>query len=194
MRFKKVIATGVVAVFLMISGVAHAQVLPKFGIKGGVNYSTFNNTDNVDYKPGFVGGIYSNINIPATPVSIQPEVLFAQYGADIEGSDASFNINYIQVPVLLKFGFGLASVKPNVFFGPYMGFNIKSEVKNNDASINLDDQAEDTDFGIAVGAGIDISKFSIGVRYTAGLKNVANSSIDSEAKNGAIALSLGVAF
>ncbi len=194
MRFKKLIAGSVLAAFLMISGIAHAQVLPKFGIKGGVNYSTFNNADNVEYKPGFMGGIYSNINIPATPVSIQPEVLFAQYGANIEGTDASFNVNYIQVPVLLKFGFGVAGVKPNVFFGPYAGFNIKSEVKNNDGSINLDDQFEDTDFGVAVGAGIDISKFSIGVRYTAGLKNVANSSLNSDAKNGAIALSLGIAL
>lgn len=194
MKFQKVISGSILAVLLLFSGVSHAQVLPKFGIKAGGNLTTFNNADNVEYKPGFVGGIYSNINIPGTPVAVQPEVLFAQYGANIEGSDASFDINYLQVPVLLKFGFGAAGIKPNVFFGPYMGFNLSSKIKNADGALNLNDQAKDTDFGVAVGAGIDIRKISLGLRYTAGLTDIANDSFNNDAKNGAFALTVGIAF
>ena len=171
-----------------------AQVLPQFGIKGGLNYSTFNNVDGVEYKPGLLVGAFVDFNIPATPMSIQPEILYSQYGANIEDSDASFNVNYLQVPVLIKFGFPTPGVKPNVYFGPYMGFNIKSEIKNDDASLNLDDQTEDTDFGVIVGAGVDVSKFRVGLRYTAGLTAAAKENFSEDAKNGGIALTLGIAF
>ena len=194
MNIKKILSAFLLTTLLAVAGTAQAQVLPKIGVKGGLNYSTFNNTDNVEYKPGFVGGLFMKIKVPATPMAIQPEVLYAQYGAEIDQTDASFSVNYIQVPVLLKFGFDTPGVRPNVFFGPYVGFNVKSEIKNNDGSINLDDQAKDTDFGVAVGAGIEVSKFTVGLRYTAGLTDVANDNFNDEAKNGALALTVGVSF
>ncbi|MEQ8524280.1 porin family protein [Gracilimonas sp.] len=194
MNVKRVLICGLFITLMTCGITTQAQVLPKFGVKAGANYSTFNNTDNVEYKAGFVGGIYSSIKVPASPLTIQPEVLYVQYGAGIENSDAWFRVNYLQIPVLLKFGFNTPGVQPNVFFGPYMGINLNSEVKNESGSINLDDQAEGTDFGIAVGAGLDISKFNIGLRYTAGLKDVANDNFNDEAKNGAFALTVGVEF
>ncbi len=194
MKLRNAIIGMVTGVFFMLGSIAQAQVLPKFGVKAGANYSTFNNTDNVEYKAGFVGGVYSSIKVPASPLTIQPEVLYAQYGAGIENSDAWFRVNYLQIPVLLKFGFNTPGIQPNVYFGPYMGFNLNSEVKNESGSINLDDQAEGTDFGVAVGAGLDVRKFNIGLRYTAGLKDVANDNFNDEAKNGAFALTVGVEF
>ncbi|MGN8225464.1 porin family protein [Gracilimonas sp. BCB1] len=194
MKLRSAIIGMVTGVFFTLASVAQAQVLPKIGIKAGANYSTFNNTDDVEYKTGFIGGIYSSIKVPASPLTIQPEVLYAQYGAGIENSDAWFRVNYLQIPVLLKFGFNTPGIKPNVYFGPYMGINLNSEIKNESGSINLDDQAEGTDFGIAVGAGLDVRKFNIGLRYTAGLKDVANDNFNDEAKNGAFALTVGVEF
>jgi hypothetical protein len=194
MNFKRILSTLLFAAIVGSASSAQAQVLPKFGVKAGLNYSTFNNTDNVDYKPGLLAGVYANIKVPASPMAIQPEVLYAQYGANIDQTDAYFRVNYIQVPVLLKFGFDTPGVKPNVYFGPYVGFNVKSTIKNGDGSLNLNDQVKDTDFGVAVGAGVDISKFNIELRYTAGLKNVANSNFNDDAKNGAIALTVGVSF
>lgn len=179
---------------VVFSSSAQAQVLPKFGIKGGLNYSTFNNTDDVEYKAGFIVGAFVDIPIPATPVSVQPEVLYATYGTNIKNSDASLDISYLQIPVLLKFGFPTPAVSPNVFFGPYMGFKLKSEIKNNDIAINLDDQTEDTDFGVVVGAGVDISKLRVALRYTAGLTNVAKSGFNDDSKNGALALTIGISF
>lgn len=194
MKLRSAIIGIVTGVFFTLASVAQAQVLPKFGVKAGANYSTFNNTDNVEYKAGFVGGIYTSIKVPASPLTIQPEVLYAQYGAGIENSDAWFRVNYLQIPVLLKFGVNTPGVQPNVYFGPYMGINLNSEIKNESGSINLDDQAEGTDFGVAVGAGLDVRKFNIGLRYTAGLKDVANDNFNDEAKNGAFALTVGVEF
>mgnify|MGYP001627887288 CR=1 FL=1 len=171
-----------------------AQVLPEFGVKGGLNYSTFNDTENVEYKPGFLVGAFMNLNIPASPISIQPEVLYSQYGAKAEDADFEFNVNYIQVPVLLKFGFETPAASPNVYFGPYMGFNTAANVENNDGSINLEDNVNDTEFGVLVGAGVDVSNFRLGLRYSAGLSNIANDDFNDSAKNGALALTVGVAF
>jgi hypothetical protein len=171
-----------------------AQSLPEFGIKGGFNYSTFNDTDNVEYKGGFLVGAYANFKIPASPISVQPEVLFAQYGANVEDSEARFIVNYVQIPVLLKFGFDLPAASPNVYFGPYMSFNTKAEIENNNGALNLEDSANDTEYGVVVGAGLDVSKIRLGLRYTAGLTNVADDSFDSSAKNGAIAFTVGIAF
>lgn len=179
-----------------ITSQTKAQVLPEFGLKGGWNYSTFNDTDGVEYSSGFLIGGYLNFKIPASPVSIQPEVLYAQYGAAAENADFEFNVDYVQIPVLLKFGFDIpaAPVRPNVHFGPYMGINTKAEVANNDGSFNLADDAKDTTFGVVVGGGVDISKFRLGLRYTAGLTNVADDNFNDSAKNGAIALTAGIAF
>ena len=176
------------------STLSTAQSLPEFGIKGGLNYSTFNDTDGFEYKTGFLIGGYANFKIPLSPVSVQPEVIYAQYGANINNSDAQVVVNYIQVPVLLKFGFELPAVSPNVYFGPYMSFNTKAEIKNNDGSLNLEDNVNDTEYGVVVGAGLDVSKIRLGLRYTAGLTNVANDNFNPSAKNGAIALTVGIAF
>lgn len=179
---------------VLFSPTTQAQVLPKFGVKGGLNYSTFNNTDDVEYKPGFVVGAFVDIPIPATPVSVQPEVLYATYGTNIKDTDASINISYLQIPVLLKFGFPTPAASPNVFFGPYMGFKMKSEIKNDDISFNLEDETEDTDFGVVVGVGVDITKIRVALRYTAGLTNVAKSGFNDDSKNGALALTVGISF
>lgn len=189
--------TKIASLILLIAGLTiqlKAQVLPEFGVKGGLNYATFNDTENVEYKPGFLIGGYLNFKIPASPMSVQPEILYAQYGAKAEDADFEFDVNYIQVPVLLKFGFETPAAQPNVYFGPYMGFNTKAEVENNDGSINLEDSAKDTEFGVVVGAGVDVSKLRLGLRYTAGLTNVADDDFNDSAKNGALALTVGIAF
>ncbi len=193
--FKKIAALLLVSVLTIgVSTESNGQVLPKFGIKGGLNYATLNNVDDVEYRPGILIGGFAKFNVPASPMSVQPEILYTQYGSDIEDSDASFKLNYIQVPILLKFGFSAPGVTPNVYFGPYANFLLNSEVANNTGSLNLEDNTKNSTFGIIIGAGIDVSKFQLGVRYSAGLTNVADDNFNDEAKNGAFALTVGVSL
>lgn len=174
-----------------------AQNNTTVGLKGGLNYSTFNNTDNVEYKAGLLAGTFINIKIPESPVAIQPELLFAQYGANIEDSDGKFSVNYVQLPVLAEFYYGdeYSSTRPKVFFGPYLGFNVGAELENPDIAINAEDYFSNTDAGVVVGAGVDVNNVVIGFRYTAGLTNVvSDEDYQDEQKNGAFALTLGVKF
>jgi len=182
---------------LLFANRAEAQLLPEFGIKGGLNLSTISNLDGSESKAGILAGAFVKLNVPASPVAIQPELLFVQYGANDESSDAKIILNYIQVPVLLSFGFDVpaAPVAPNVFFGPYVGFNTKAENDDGDGNTaDLDDFINGTDFGVVVGAGLDVSKFRIGLRYTAGLSNIFEDDFEDGEKNGGIALTVGVGF
>ncbi|MEX0723111.1 MAG: porin family protein [Gracilimonas sp.] len=196
MSLKKIVSGIIIGAFIFVGSTAQAQVLPKFGVKAGVNYSTFNNADNVEHKAGFLGGVYAKINIPATPMAIQPEILYAQYGANDANSDASFSADYIQVPVLAKFGFGAPAVpvKPEVFFGPYAGFNINSEIEGGGGAVNADDFFKDSDFGVVVGAGVQVTKLSFEFRYTAGLTDVFEDQYADGEKNGAFSLTVGINF
>lgn len=194
---KAVMLMSALLLAMVFSTKVKAQLLPEFGIKGGVNFATLNNADDLESKTGILAGAFVKLNIPASPIAIQPEVLYAQYGYKAEGDDSFVALNYIQIPVLLKFGFDLpaAPVAPNVFFGPYLGFNTKAEADDgDDNTVDVDDFFTDTDYGVVVGAGLDITKFRIGLRYTAGLTNVLEDDFEDGEKNSAIALTVGIAF
>ncbi len=196
MKNKLTLLSVVTGLVLLFSATAQAQVLPKFGVKAGLNYSTFSNLDGTDYKAGFIGGVYAKFNIPASPAAIQPEILYAQYGAKDEASDAKLSVDYIQIPVLAKFGFGAPGVpvKPEVFFGPYAGFNVNSEIEDSNISVDADDFFKNTDFGVVVGAGVQLSKLNFEFRYTAGLTDVFEDQYSDGEKNGAFSLAVGINF
>ncbi|MDZ7805885.1 MAG: porin family protein [Gracilimonas sp.] len=196
MKNKISILSIVTGLILLFSATAQAQVLPNIGIKAGLNYSTFNNSDGSEYKAGFLGGVYANINVPGTPMAIQPEILYAQYGANDENSDAKLSVDYIQIPVLAKFGFGAPGVpvRPEVFFGPYAGFNINSEIEDSNLSVDADEFFKNSDWGVVVGAGVQLSKLNFELRYTAGLTDVFEDQYADGEKNGALALTVGISF
>ena len=200
---KTYLKTGILSTVLVLimafSTNVKAQLLPEFGIKGGINFATLNNADGAEaeYKTGVLAGAFVKLNIPASPIAVQPELLFVQYGYKVKGMSGSATLNYVQIPVLLKFGFNVpaAPVKPNVYFGPYYGINIKAESDDGAGNTSdVDDFFSDTDYGVVVGAGLDISKFRIGLRYTAGLANALEDDFEDGEKNGAIALTVGIAF
>ncbi|MEP2446983.1 MAG: porin family protein [Balneola sp.] len=196
-NLKSEIAGCVVILIILFSSSLNAQILSEFGIKGGANFAILSNLDGSETKTGILAGVYTKIKIPVTPVSVQTEVLYAQYGAKQTGGDQDIILNYIQVPVLLKFGFNVpaAPVKPNVFFGPYLSFKTKAEFENS-VAVNPDsfnNNVRDQDYGVVVGAGLDIGKLRFNLRYSAGLINIFEEGANGE-KNGGIAITFGVAL
>lgn len=196
MKKKTTIISVITGILFLFGATAQAQVLPKFGVKAGLNYSTFNNADGAEYKAGFLGGVYANINIPGSPAAIQPELLYAQYGANAEGTDGKLSVDYIQIPVLAKFGFGApgVNIRPEVFFGPYAGFTINSELEDAGFSVDADEVFKNSDFGVVVGAGLQVTKLNFELRYTAGLTDVFEDAYADGEKNGAFALAVGINF
>lgn len=157
-----------------------------FGVKGGMNVSSLSKDSGLDdqkSKIGFNAGVFANIPI-ASSFSIQPEVLYSQYGNKTDFTtlgtkySASTKLDYITVPVMFQYNF-----IPNLYVeaGPEFGFMVsaKNKVKNesngnSSSTDNYKDNLNTFNFGIGLGAGYYFTpNFGVTARYVAGITDVA---------------------
>lgn len=187
---KKVMLT---AVAVMAFGLSNAQDV-KFGAKAGLNMSNFGgDVENNKMKAGFQVGGFAEIKI-SEKFAVQPELVFSNLGAkfDLDGVTATENLNYIAIPVMAKY---FVADKFSIEAGPQIGFLMSAKIKAEGESVDVKDEFNSTDFGLNVGVGYDITEnIGVGLRYTAGLSNIAKDSGDFKANNSNIALSVGYKF
>ena len=156
---------------------------PKFGVKGGVNFSNLYTEDVEDNNvlTGFNLGVFAKLPITQT-FAIQPELAYTTKGAELEYNNAfvngtsTFKLNYLELPVLLVVNL---SENFNIHGGPYFAYLIDGKATNDsqgtlfDAENNLDnDDFNKFDTGISVGIGYDTNKIGFGIRYNYGLQKV----------------------
>jgi outer membrane immunogenic protein len=159
----------------------------RFGIKGGMNVSSLSNDGTLDdqgSKIGFNAGVFANIPV-ASSFSIQPEVLYSQYGdkydETISGNrySSARHLDYVAVPVMFQYNF-----IPNLYVeaGPEFGLlvNAKNKLKNETNNDTLNESGDYKDslnkfnFGIGLGAGYYFTdNIGITARYVAGLTDIA---------------------
>lgn len=167
-----------------MSQALHAQL--GFGIKGGINYNSdsFSEVKNdvlsgAKSKTGFHAGIWLRAKIPVVGLYIRPELIYTQLGNQVNYSptgttttETDFTFKKIDVPVLLgkKFlGVG------NVFVGPSFQYILGSDFGFSDLkSVDSDGFT----VGLVVGAGIEVSKLGLDIRYERGFNDVASSFMD----------------
>ncbi|MCS4302582.1 MULTISPECIES: porin family protein [Chryseobacterium] len=157
-----------------------------FGVKGGMNVSSLSKDSGLDdqkSKIGFNAGVFANIPV-ATSFSIQPEVLYSQYGNKSDYTlggtkySASTKLDYITVPVMFQY-----NALPNLYLeaGPEFGFMVsaKNKFKNestgqSSTTDNYKDNLSTFNFGIGLGAGYYFTpNLGITARYVAGLTDIA---------------------
>lgn len=166
------------------------------GIKGGLNVSNLYVDDVTDENArfGFHAGLYAQI-FSSEVFAIQPELLYSTKGSkntydDLvfgEG-DVKFNLNYLEVPVLAVIKLGTAA---ELHFGPYWSYLLAANIDvdgDTDTFEELDrDSFRSWDFGLAGGVGLNFGSTQIGVRYSKGLRKIADSdqaqSMLGDAKN-----------
>jgi hypothetical protein len=179
--------TGILTMVLALSitslkGQSSDQNNIRFGIKGGLNISNMYTKDVQDNNTimGFHGGLF--LKLPITSVlSFQPELLYTMKGSELTynsfiSGKASFSLNYIEMPLLAVINL---TKNFNIHGGVYLAsltgvkitnkssvdlFNFESDLKKSDFEM--------FDYGLVAGAGLDLNKFSIGIRYEYGLKPV----------------------
>lgn len=227
----------VMALVIVFGLVLTQDLHPKrFGIKSGANFANvYNVEDALDYetKIGFiVGGFYRfDLN---NHLAIQPEAYFSMKGTNGGGTetydyfggtitetyDYTFKLNYLEIPVLLKYKIPTSGkLKPSLFLGPCVAFKLSARLigsyKYEETYVypgdsgyysyeeNFDeevDAVERTDFGLVIGAGLDIEMGSgsllIEARYNLGLSGLSKfaDASDPGAKNAVFTLMLGIAF
>lgn len=195
---------GFIAALLACSATTYAQG-PSGGIRAGVNLADLSfssETEVTDSKnlTGLVVGGFATVPLTGI-VAFQPEVLFSRQGTRFseQGQTAKIKIDYVQVPLLGRFGFAKNSAAA-VLVGPSLGFRTRGRIEVPGApaafSNEFEDQLARFDLGLVAGVTADVGKHGvIDGRYTWGLLNIAkDSSEPGTAKNRVFSATAGFRF
>ena len=203
MRLRRVVICLPAVMLLMVPSTVAAQGI-SYGVKGGINFASLSFDPSEDINTGTRIGIAAGgfVALPlGSRLTIQPEGLFSQKGekADLDGVVAKLELDYIEVPVLLKYAITQgASRSFHVFGGPSMAFKVRSRATASFGGTTVEtgeENIKDTDFGVVFGAGMDFGKWSVDGRYTMGLADINNDeSDDTKIRTRTISVLAGIRF
>jgi hypothetical protein len=159
-----------------------------FGIHFGGTWTRASTDDegvDLSQGSGVVAGIFFGGNRDGR-AGLQGEISYLTKKVNASGidEDGAFDFDlknkYIQIPILLRINTGSRSNNgPCLFFLVGPSFDIKLSDNLGDIfddafddSINIDDIYEGVEYGIMAGAGFEVARFGVQVRYTWGLNNI----------------------
>jgi len=171
------------------AGTVNAQDV-KFGVKLGMNVSSVNESgpNSLDSKTGFLIGVTTEVKL-TDKLSLQPELLLSKQGAKSETNDFTLELNYIAVPVMVKYyiadGFSVEA-------GPQFSFLMKDKLSSDSGNQTADISAESFDLMANLGFGYQLKNgLFFQTRYNLGLTNFDE---NPKVKNGVFQMSLGYQF
>ena len=147
-----------------------AQILPsfQFGVKGGMNLTNLSKTGTFSSsnQAGYLGGLWMRFG--ALGFNFQPEAYITSKDVTVDGSQAKFTS--VDLPLLFGGKVGAFGVGGRFYMGPLVSFAINKDqnfgaAASNIVKLNYDNQ----NYAWQFGAGVDVRKISIDLRYEAGL-------------------------
>ena len=156
------------AVFAMGSIAAFSQNGSGFGIKGGLNYSAngdyFESIGDAAREPdrnvGYHVGLYGKIGV--SRLYFRPELMYTKTKSDYQGEQ--FDVSKLDAPLLL----GAKIIGPlHVFAGPAFQYILDTEFDG----IAINDIENDFTVGLNIGAGLNLGKVGIDIRYERGFSD-----------------------
>lgn len=154
---------------LALFAVEPAKAEFKIGVKGGVNISSVHFNETILSSSNVTGyniGPMAEFVVPLVGIGVDAAILFNQKGLEI--GTTTMKTNYLDIPVNLKWKFGIPLVKVYATAGPYVSFRLGGDKIWN----VIDDQLEAKSFGAGLnfGAGVElISHLQLGFNYGLGL-------------------------
>ena len=195
--------TGLVLIILMAFIAVPAKSQLKFGVKGGLNISSVHlNSDilKADNVTGFQIGPMIETTIPLIGVGLDAAILYSQKGMDVKsetGTSTNVKTDYIDVPVNLKWKFGLPIIKGYLAAGPYIGFRVGGDkFWEIPGSVVGQVKAKNFSAGLNFGAGVElISHLQVGINYGLGLTdNYSAEKYDLNAKTRGWSVTAAILF
>ena len=109
-----------------------------YGVRMGINISSLSgNKETLSTKTGFnIGGVIGLRLSDTTPIFLESGLYYTQRGA--KSGKAEVNLNYLEVPVLIKAGFNVTddiAVLP--FIGPYFSLGVSGKKKGYETEISV---------------------------------------------------------
>ena len=187
----------ILLVITLVLSATYTQAQTRFGIKGGLNFSTFavsagSGTITPDSKTGINFGIISEIPL-ATDFYLQPGLLFSTKGSKSAGETLS--TNNLEIPINALYKLNAGSVKVLGFAGPYIGYAVSGKSGSDKITFSGDNKMMNAlDLGFNFGAGVEISNFQITAQYGLGLTNILANSGDLKMKNKVFGVSVAYFF
>jgi len=138
-------------------------------VKGGLSFAKVTESaylPNLDMRTGFAAGI--SLGLPMGGLTVRPEVFFVQKGGKL-ANDASFELNELNVPLLLQFTFPVPVLSPFLLAGPQAEYEL--------TCTKADVDCVDTNslrWGFVVGAGAHVGGLTVEGRYDWTLSNLAD--------------------
>jgi hypothetical protein len=189
-----------IGLYLLVCSLpASAQIT--YGVRAGVNLADVSFSDGPEVPTkGRVGptiGVFARIPVWGR-LSVQPEAIYSVKGSSLEAFDlkTSYLVDYLEVPVLLRFP---VTRTVHVLGGPAFASRLRArsrtEFGGSTEEVDISDDVERFDLGIAAGAGIAFGRWILDGRVTYGLSDTdADPSDEVKIRNRAFSLSAGFTF
>ncbi len=197
----------ILAVLLLVSmGLSFAQ--PYFGFRGGLNVTNVKITDDdsdeakTDDRYGYHGGLFMQYPLGKYFI-IEPSLLYSQRGYErtieiplLEDIKTKVNMDYIELPLALKFDINISDVHIQPAVAPRIGYAIVTQYLVNEEETDFPNDPILLDYGVDFGLDITfLNQFLIGARYSLGLADIYDDdNEDITTSNNGLMISLGVMF
>jgi hypothetical protein len=202
-----------IATAFLVVAVSGVDAQMRLGAKGGVTFSNLSfDPDEPDAESltAFSGGAEVQIPLGGTGLALQPELLFTRKGTELseEGGTAKLKLDYIEIPVLVRFNIPAQSVMPFLYGGPVVSFESACKFEGSEGGVSveidcdspeLEANTESTDFGILFGGGLAFpagpGDIFVEGRYSFGLVDIdADEGFEAKNRSGAVMLGYSVSL
>ncbi len=201
---------------LSVTLVSNSNAQIRALIKVGVNGSTLRGRAESDFSPilRLSGGAGVIMNI-GSHLQFQSEILYVVKGSQVEGDpfhndnmvEATFDLTYLEVPLLLAYQFRSAKLKPRIFVGPTIAVKLDSQIRfraisGGPTQTQEDESVENRDVGLLFGFGIETDIGSetlmMGLQSSIGFSNARKENPDRPDNpplyNTSVGLFVGIVF
>lgn len=187
------------------SGTYKKEYLYYYGLRVGLGLTSINsdddNLDGSDIQTGLNLGALVGFQLsPKAPVYFESGLYYTEKGGKgkIKGTKFTYDLNYLQVPLILKYKYEVDSefsIQP--FAGGYLAYGISGRYKDYKARITHSSFSDDAfrrfDGGLRFGIGFEYNTIYCELGYDLGLANICHDDFDKSTNN-AFAINLGVNF
>ena len=210
-----------IAFFCFVLAFTFTANAQRIGVKAGLNiadqqFANGNYKINSESILGFHAGIIGEVPLSKS-FFLNSGIFYTEKGCSekfvaptsipdvVNDVERTKRYGYLEIPLNLALKIDAGSVKPYVQAGTYVSYviydKISSETNIIDEIKDFDFDTKKMDFGINVGAGIEISSLQLGVNYEWGVVNLADinkeyhiQGEDFSAKNGVLSVSAAILF
>lgn len=180
-----IVALGCMCLFAVPAG---AQL--KFGVRAGANFSDLHIKDiKTNTATGWFVGPTAEFLMPVVGLGLDASLLYSRVNSEVEWGtvDRKYKLDYLSLPVNIKYKLGLPLIKPFIYAGPELCARINDNFSEVWAALGQVTDVErfksaGTDVKMNIGGGVELfDHLEIFVNYNVGFTNTVRH-FDSKTK------------